>query len=141
MKKSLYNILSLVAAALALIGLILFIVSNSTAGYSVPGAPWGILCGIVAIAAICGAAYLTQKSGSQSALTAIVKIVALAALMVEIGIILADRSALAANLFTWDGANTVGWSAFGTGAACAGCALVAAIICIVTAFMVEEPAE
>ncbi|MBP5153928.1 MAG: hypothetical protein ILP12_02830 [Lachnospiraceae bacterium] len=139
MKKSLYFIISLAAAVLALAGLVLFLITNGTAGYGIPGSGLGILCGIVAIAAICGAAYLSQKSGSQSILTGVVKIVAIVALMAELGILLADRVGLAANIFTWDSGNQLGWSVFGVSVAAAVCILLSAIALIVNAFIVEEP--
>ncbi len=104
--------LTAAAGVLALVGAILFAVTNATAGFAVMSGALGIALGFIAVAAIAGCAYCTAKFGSQHFITAAVKLVALVLLFASFGILLSDRVGLASSLFTWDSHNEVGWSAF-----------------------------
>lgn len=100
------------AGVLALVGAILFMVTNATAGYAVQSGGLGIALGVIAVLLIGGCVFLSSKFGSQHFLTAAVKFVAIVLLCVVFGVLLSDRAGLASSLFTWDSHNQVGWGAF-----------------------------
>lgn len=133
-KAGLTFYLNVAAGVLALIGWIIFLVTNGTAGYAVVGGATGITLGILAVLLIAAATYASIKFGAQHYITAALKLVALVFLMVAIGVLLGDRANLASGLFTWDSGNSLGWSVFSTSVTCGVFLLLSVIVLIVSAF-------
>ncbi|MBP5153926.1 MAG: hypothetical protein ILP12_02820 [Lachnospiraceae bacterium] len=138
MKKSADSVIGLIALAFAVVGLILFLITNGTAGYGVPGSGLAIVCGIAAILLIACIVFVFGKNGNQHPTVFACRLLAIVALMAELGILLADRAGLAANIFTWDNGNKLGWSVFYMSVACAVCILLAVITLIVASFRKGE---
>jgi hypothetical protein len=123
-----------IAAVLALAGLIVFIISNTTQGYVMKNAGWIIAAGVAALALVSYAAYAHISYGEKIWVTGIMY-AALVLLCVSFGFTLTKRVDLAAALFTYDSANTLAWRAFNTGMVNVGLNLIAAIILTVCAFI------
>lgn len=123
------------AGVLALVGAILFIVTNATAGYAVELGALGIAFGIIAVLLLAGCAYSQIKFGSQHFITAAVKLVALVLLCVALGVLLSNRAGLAADLFTWDSGNEVGWGVFAVSVASLVFIILSVVTLIVSGFL------
>ena len=133
--------LNVAAGLLALIGWIIYLVTNATAGYAIVGGGVGIALGLLAVLMIAGAAYTSIRFGAQHYITAAIKIAAMVFVMVTLGVLLLDRVGLASSLLTWDSHNALGWSVFNTSIVCAVFLLLSAITLIVCAFFKNEKAE
>lgn len=127
--------LSAAAAVFALVGMILFAVTNSIQGYAVSGGGLGLAMIIIGFILSAGAAFVTAKFGNQHFVTAIVRVAAVVLLCVAFGVLLSDRVGLASSLLTWDSHNQVGWSAFNISIGSAVLTLISVILMIVCAFM------
>lgn len=127
--------LSAAACLLALVGFIVFIVTNGTAGYEIPNGTLGIVLGVASVAATAAAAYTHAHSGAQSPVTVALKLIALACIMGTLGILIADRAGLASAIFTYDSGNAVGWGVFYTSVVSMVFLLLSVILLIVTGFM------
>jgi len=130
--------LSAAACLLALIGAIIFIATNATAGYAVLNGGLGIAMAIIGAVLIAGGAYLTMKFGAQHYITAAVKLVALVLLCVALGVLINDRAGLVADLFTWDSHNALGWSVFSTSVVAMVFILLSVVTLIVCAFFGDK---
>lgn len=129
------------AAVLALIGMIVLFVSNGTPGYAIMGGGGAIACIIIAFVAILGCAFCCIKFGSQHFITAVLRVASIVLVCVCLGIILSDRVGIAANVLTWDSANTVAWGALTSSIVAVVFMLLAVIVLIVTGFMEGKKPE
>lgn len=127
--------LSAAACLLALIGAILFIATNATAGYSVLNGGFGIAMAIIAVILIAGGGLATVKFGPQHYITAAVKLIALVLLCVALGVLINDRAGLAADILTWDSHNALGKRVFATSVVALVFILLSAVTLIVCAFL------
>ena len=134
-------VLHLAAAVLALAGMVIYFVTNSTPGYALISGTTGIIAGVagVILSAVCALA--VRKFGAQHFTAFILGLAALAGLMVAIGVLLSGRAELASALFTWNSGNTLGWRVFYTSVASGACLLVSVIVLIVAGFAKDKAAE
>ena len=133
--------LSIAAGMFAVIGAIIMIVTNMTAGYVIINGTMGIAMALIAVALIAAGCYATYKLGAENYITAAVRLVALVLLMVAFGVLLGDRVGLAADLLTWDSHNALGWSVFYTSVAAMVFILLSALVLVVCAFFKGNKSE
>lgn len=128
------------ACVLALIGWIVYLVTNATPGYAIMGGGTGIALGIIAVLLIVCVTFTSAKFGPQHIITAVIKLAALALLMGTFGVLMSDRAGLASSLFTWDSHNEVGWGVFYTSIASAVFLLLSSLALIINAFIDSKKA-
>ncbi len=130
--------LTLGACVFALIGVVVFLMTNSTSGYAITNGSMGIIMGVAAIVALVLSLFTALKFGSQSVPTVVLKLLALALVMAALGVLIADRAGLASSLFTYDSHNEVGWSVFYTSVVSMVFLLLSVLVLIVTGFMGDK---
>lgn len=126
------------AALFALIGVIMFIVTNTVGGYAMPYGGLLIFTGIFSVLLICGGAYAISRFGAKPIIVFAI-FVALVLMMLAVGVLLRYRLDVASALFTWDPENEVAWKAFNTGVVCVAFYLIASITLTVSAFLKQGP--
>ena len=127
--------LDAVAAALAFIGCLFAIISNSIAEQAFAHSIVVILAAVVGLLATGAGTYLSMKLGDENDLVVAIKFVAMVAIGVAFAVIINDRAELASALFTWDTGNMAGWSAFRTSVIADVAFLISILSLIVCSFM------
>ena len=127
--------INVATVVLALVGWVMYMVTNSVEGHAFANSAMGLAFGIIAVVLVAAGAFTTVKFGSQNIITFVVKTAALVLIMVAVAIVLADRAVTIVNLMTWDNENTVAWNAFYTTVVSVAFYLVAVFTIIATAFM------
>lgn len=125
----------------ALVGTILYIVTNASAGYGLEGGAMGIAFGILAVLLIAGGAYMSLTKGGQHFIPVLLKFAALVLVCVMFATVVVSRAQLASALFTWDSRNAVGWSVFYTSVAGMVFLLLTVAVLIVGAFLGKKKAD
>ncbi len=134
MKLNKSSIVNVVAAVLALAGVIVAYVSHAyTSANAVSNATMMIIAGVVAVALSVLPAFLKNDI-----VALVAPMGAIACMMYVFNMIISERILMIAGIFSYDAGNTDGWTVFYITVAAAVCLLVSVVINIVTAFGKNE---
>lgn len=126
---------------LTLIGTILLIVTNSTAGYELSQFGLGITFAVLSLVFACGAAYLVTKMDATHPIPSVLGLAVLVSEVIVIATLILGRANLAASLFTFDEHNIIGWGVFRVSVTAMVFFLLSSIIMIVGAFISKSTKE
>lgn len=134
MKLNKSSIVNVVAAVLALAGVIVAYVSHAyTSANAVSNVTMMIVAGVVAVALSVLPAFLKNDI-----VALVAPMGAIACMMYVFNMIISERILMIAGIFSYDAGNTDGWTVFYITVAAAVCLLVSVVINIVTAFGKNE---
>lgn len=137
-KKGVGLYLDVIAAVLAVVGIIAMVVSsNMGEGYEFSGLAMCIGLAVVAIALVAVAVYMDTKGADKG--PGIVATIALGVaifLFVYCGVqVVASRALSISGLFSWNSMDTTGWQMFYAAAVSAGAFVLAAVLLVVGGFL------
>ena len=141
-KQGIAFYLNILAAILGAVGLFLTVRSSTmSADNALSNLSTLILSGVVAIVLVCVAIVAPNRLGNHDPLSAISVLAAIALYCYLFGSCVSQRVMLIAGLFSFNDANTVGWSIFYTCIGAWVCLLVGILFLIVGSFLnsVKEP--
>lgn len=141
-KQGIAFYLNILAAILGAVGLFLTVRSSTmSADNALSNLSTLILAGVVAIVLVCVAIVAPNRLGNHDPLSAISVLAAIALYCYLFGSCVSQRVMLIAGLFSFNDANTVGWSIFYTCIGAWVCLLVGILFLIVGSFLnsVKEP--
>ena len=141
-KQGIAFYLNILAAILGAVGLFLTVRSSTmSADNALANLSTLILAGVVAILLVCVAIVAPNRLGNHDPLSAISVLAAIALYCYLFGSCVSQRVMLIAGLFSFNDANTVGWSIFYTCIGAWVCLLVGILFLIVGSFLnsVKEP--
>lgn len=141
-KQGIAFYLNILAAILGAVGLFLTVRSSTmSADNALSNLSTLILAGVVAILLVCVAIVAPNRLGNHDPLSAISVLAAIALYCYLFGSCVSQRVMLIAGLFSFNDANTVGWSIFYTCIGAWVCLLVGILFLIVGSFLnsVKEP--
>ena len=141
-KQGIAFYLNILAAILGAVGLFLTVRSSTmSADNALSNLSTLILAGVVAIVLVCVAIVAPNRLGNHDPLSAISVLAAIALYCYLFGSCVSQRVMLIAGLFSFNDANTVGWSIFYTCIGAWVCLLVGILFLIVGRFLnsVKEP--
>jgi len=132
LKKQSVSFYTAFASALcALLGLILFFVTDDTMGYAVQDGTSAVICTLIALLA-CGASLFLQLKNVSELFVTYLRVIAMGLMMAALTITLADRAVVAGGLFTWNSLDVHAWNAFYTGIACIVFQALSAILLVIS---------
>lgn len=141
-KQGIAFYLNILAAILGAVGLFLTVRSSTmSADNALANLSTLILAGVVAILLVCVAIVAPNRLGNHDPLSAISVLAAIALYCYLFGSCVSQRVMLIAGLFSFNDANTVGWSIFYTCIGAWVCLLVGILLLVVGSFLnsVKEP--
>lgn len=141
-KQGIAFYLNILAAILGAVGLFLTVRSSTmSADNALANLSTLILAGVVAILLVCVAIVAPNRLGNHDPLSAISVLAAIALYCYLFGSCVSQRVMLIAGLFSFNDANTVGWSIFYTCIGAWVCLLVGILFLVVGSFLnsVKEP--
>ena len=141
-KQGIAFYLNILAAILGAVGLFLTVRSSTmSADNALSNLSTLILAGVVAIVLVCVAIVAPNRLGNHDPLSAIAVLAAIALYCYLFGSCVSQRVMLIAGLFSFNDANTVGWSIFYTCIGAWVCLLVGILLLVVGSFLksVKEP--
>lgn len=141
-KQGIAFYLNILAAILGAVGLFLTVRSSTmSADNALANLSTLILAGVVAIVLVCVAIVAPNRLGNHDPLSAISVLAAIALYCYLFGSCVSQRVMLIAGLFSFNDANTVGWSIFYTCIGAWVCLLVGILFLVVGSFLnsVKEP--
>ena len=141
-KQGIAFYLNILAAILGAVGLFLTVRSSTmSADNALSNLSTLILAGVVAIVLVCVAIVAPNRLGNHDPLSAISVLAAIALYCYLFGSCVSQRVMLIAGLFSFNDANTVGWSIFYTCIGAWVCLLVGILLLVVGSFLksVKEP--
>lgn len=135
-KQGIAFYLNILAAILGAVGLFLTVRSSTmSADNALSNLSTLILAGVVAIVLVCVAIVAPNRLGNHDPLSAISVLAAIALYCYLFGSCVSQRVMLIAGLFSFNDANTVGWSIFYTCIGAWVCLLVGILFLIVGSFL------
>ena len=135
-KQGIAFYLNILAAILGAVGLFLTVRSSTmSADNALSNLSTLILAGVVAIVLVCVAIVAPNRLGNHDPLSAISVLAAIALYCYLFGSCVSQRVMLIAGLFSFNDANTVGWSIFYTCIGAWVCLLVGILLLIVGSFL------
>ena len=131
-KASFYMVL--VATVSLIVSVMLFFISNQTAGYPIANSSLAMILSAVAVLC-CGTSLYAQAKNGNELIVSFLRIAAMFLTMAAVVILLTDRAVVAGGVFTWNNLDTYAWSAFYTGMACLAFQIVSLLLIVVSGCM------